>query len=294
MTDPALDNLTAINTTDLVSAFGAGGSLFWQSILGAVFHRAARRFASQVLAYDSGVDRLGLRAGAVATLQSYNVSLRVVGASYLPDSGPLLLLSNHPGLTDTISLFASLPRSDLRIVAAERPFLRALPATSRHLIYVPEASSNRLEVLRGIAAHLRGGGAVLTFPAGEIEPDPASMPGAVESLARWSDSIGFFARLVPETAIVPAFVSGVIARPSLRHPLTRLRRRQLDRERLAAALQLLVMTYAPSRWTVRVQVRFYPPLLASTLAPLRDPARITQTVIDYIRTQLTQDEPLLE
>ncbi|HEX2980268.1 MAG TPA: hypothetical protein VHO48_08390, partial [Anaerolineaceae bacterium] len=127
MTLIPLDNLTSINQSDLVSAFGASSSPFWQTVLNMIFRRAARRFAAQVLAYDQGVDQLGLRAGALRTLQSYNVSLRVMGAEHLPESGPLLILSNHPGLTDTISLFASLPRNDLRVVAAERPFLRALP-----------------------------------------------------------------------------------------------------------------------------------------------------------------------
>jgi 1-acyl-sn-glycerol-3-phosphate acyltransferase len=54
----------------------------------------------------------------------------------LPRDGPLLLISNHPGLSDAVALFASTLRPDLRMVASEWPFLDALPNTSRYLFTV--------------------------------------------------------------------------------------------------------------------------------------------------------------
>ena len=53
-----------------------------------------------------------------------------------------------------------------------------------------------------------GGEAVLTFPGGRIEPDPAVLPGAVEALNHWSSSADLFARLIPGLEVVPVVVSG--------------------------------------------------------------------------------------
>ncbi|HZF85768.1 MAG TPA: hypothetical protein VE084_19805, partial [Burkholderiaceae bacterium] len=64
-----------------------------------------------------------------------------------------------------------------------------------------------------------------------------------DSLGHWTDSYALFARLVPRTVFVPALVSGVISPHTQRHPLTRLRRTQRDREKMAAALQIALPGY---------------------------------------------------
>ena len=179
--------------------------------------------------------------------------LEVEGRENVPLEGPLLLVANHPGLCDAVALFAATPRPDLRVVAAERPFLDALPNTSRRLFTVPEASAaGRFGLIRAAGKHLRGGGAILTFPGGRIEPDPGVLPGAAEALGRWSASVDLFARLVPGLAVVPAVVSGVLSPTALRNPLTLLRRRTEDRRWLAATLQVL----APALHGVTVKVEF--------------------------------------
>jgi len=202
----------------------------------------------------------------------------------IPADGPALILANHPGMADTIGLFTSLPRPDLRIIALARPFLHALPNVSRQLIFVP-TEGDRMLVVRAAARHLREGRAVLTCPAGEIEPDPAahSVPGAVESLQRWSQSIGLFARLVPQMRIVPAIVSGVVSRAALRNSLTHLRRTRKDRERMAAALQVMIPAYQGTT----VRVAFGPPLTgAELIAASADAAAITRAVAARARRLL--------
>ena len=168
----------------------------------------------------------------------------------------MLIVANHPGLFDTAALFAAIGRPDLRIVAADRPFLRALPHTSRHLLYLDDAPLSRTRVIRSVLRHLQAGGAALTFPAGAIEPDPAVLPGAEASLRRWRPNIELFARLVQEGTIVPAIVSGVLSPRALRHPLTRLRRRPADRQWLAGLLQIR----SPALQDVRIHVAFGPAL----------------------------------
>lgn len=284
MDSTAVEQLAKINVEDFITSFGMENLHLGRSLLERIFLVPGRRFARAVLEYDDGVADYGIQVGARRILNRFVDSLKIIGAENIPTQEPLLILSNHPGMTDTVALFASLPRADLKIVASDRPFLRALPATSKHLIFVPNEDGYRIQTLRAIAAHIRSGGAVLTFPAGHIEPDPACMPGAFESLETWSDSIGFFARLFPEACIVPAFVSGVIAAPSLHHPLTHLRRTQLDRERLAASLQIIARAFFPSLWPVHVEVKFGTPVSASDLAPSGSPQEITRAFLEYARS----------
>jgi 1-acyl-sn-glycerol-3-phosphate acyltransferase len=187
----------------------------------------------------------------------------------------VLLVSNHPGITDTLALFAAIPRTDLHTVAAVRPFLTALDNMTRHLIYVDEEANAHLGVVRRVTHHLRNGRCVLTFPAGRIEPDPSVLPGANAALGTWSDSIGLFARLVPEVQIVPVLVSGVFSARALRSPLARLRRNQGDRERFAAMLQVA----APRLYPVRVTVTIGRPLPPAHLLTRSNSPGIKEAVV---------------
>ncbi|GAB4472620.1 MAG: 1-acyl-sn-glycerol-3-phosphate acyltransferase [Anaerolineae bacterium] len=262
--DPGqIDRLTEINLGDLFRSFKLDHIRRGRGLLRAIFYLPARRFARAVAEYDRRVGEHGLAEGARWILRYMSNRVQVHGAEHVPTEGPLLLLSNHPGLTDTMALFSSIPRGDLRIIAAVRPFLRELPNTSRQLIEVDEAdTAQRTGVLREAIAHLRAGGAVLTFPAGRIDPDPAVAPGALDALATWSPSIALFARQVPQAVILPVLVSGVISAPALRHPITRLYRSKADREWAAATLQLLLPWYR----RVTVSVAFGQPLRAADLA----------------------------
>ena len=271
-----LDTLTRINIRDILEAFGLGHVRRGRRLLEWLSWPPARRFAREVAAYDRVVGLQGLQAGASWILKQYIENLQIEGQENVPASGPALILCNHPGLTDTMAMFASLPRRDLRVVAGDRPFLRALPNTSRQLIYVPDDPRARLGVVRLGVSHLRSGGALLTFPAGRIEPDPAVLPGAVESLQAWSESIALFVRLAPQTQIVPAIIRGVFAPASLRNPLTRLRRQPKDRERLAATGQILLQSVLSTYRPANVRVSFGMPIQA-------DPATVMQTVTKQAR-----------
>jgi len=251
-----LEAITRACVDDLLSAFGLGGTGRWRLPLELVSRIPARRLARQISVYDWIVGEWGLAAGGAWALERMSRDAQVGGGENVPREGPLLLVSNHPGLADAVALFAATPRTDLRVVAAERPLLEALPNTKRHLLTVPETSPGRLGLVRAATRHLQRGGAVLTFPGGRIEPDPAALPGAVEALDRWSSSVDLFARLTPGLAIVPAVVSGVISPAALRNPLTRLRRQRRDREWLAATMQMLT----PALRDVTVRVEFGSPV----------------------------------
>jgi hypothetical protein len=282
-----LDELTRINTNDLLKALGLEKVQWGRQLLAALCWWPARQFAHKIIRYDEIVGEAGLRAGAQWALQAFDAPLHVIDQAYVPSKGPVLLLANHPGMTDTTALFASIPRPDLRVIAAIRPFLSVLPHTNDKLIYIDEHANSNLAAIRMVANQLRNGGAILTFPAGRIEPDPAVLPGAIESLQNWSESIALFVRLAPETQIVPVLVSGVLSARAQRSPFRLLRRQKKDQEWLASTLQIIIPAYRPTN----VQVVFGQPLMASELTKNKGAARLMTTVNTAMSTLIEMYYP---
>jgi len=253
MTSP-LDSLTQINLDDLVASFGWQDSPLLARLLRRLFLQPARTFARQMGEFDEAVAARGLTEAARLTQRHFVRSVRVFGLELVPASA-FLALSNHPGMSDTLSIFGALNRTDLKIIALDRPFPMALPNMSRQLFFVREDPAARMTLVRQVSGHLRSGGAALTFPAGHIEPDPDVYPGAVESLQNWTDSVGVFIRMAPETAILPIFVRGVIWDKTAKHWLLAIKKTRQERETLAAALQLLAhVVFKQNDVHVRVQI----------------------------------------
>jgi hypothetical protein len=277
------EHLVQINLDDLLQNLGWENWPMGKWAARTLFGWPARQFAHQMIQFDRDVDSFGLQESARHFLPGFSRGLQVSGAEYVPARGPVLILSNHPGMADTLALFSAISRPDLRVVGLERPFLKQLPALSRCMIYLPELEEGRLQVIRSMLGGLQAGGAMLTFPAGHIEPDPAVLPGAVESLDCWSESIALFIRKVPEVTVVGAVVSHVLAPEATFHPLTRLRRAEKDRQRLGASIQLVMRTLFPNLWPLTACITFTPPLAASGLVALRHAPAITRAVTDHIR-----------
>jgi 1-acyl-sn-glycerol-3-phosphate acyltransferase len=254
---PTLDDLIWLNTGDICAALGLAQGTPLRGLAELACRPPARRFAQQMLHLDSLVGTAGLRTGGAWICDQLSDGLEVRGAPP-PPHGALLVVANHPGLLDAAALFAALGRSDLRVLAITRPFLRALPNIAGHLFAVGTTPGARTAAVRAAGRHLRTGGALLTFPAGRIEPDPRSMAGAEASLADWSASLDLLVRMAGPVTVLPTIVSGVISSAALRHPLTRLRRNQRDRQWLAAILQLI---WPPLQRT-SVRVTFGHPLKA--------------------------------
>jgi hypothetical protein len=249
-----LQTLTQINLDDLVSSFGWQDRPFLARALRWVFYKPAQTFAKIMLAFDSAIGERGLVEAARLTQKRFVHDVRVFGFDRVSDS-PFLALSNHPGMTDTLALFAALNRPDLKIIALDRPFLMVLPNLSRQLFFVHDDPAARMKLVRQVSGHLRGGGSALTFPAGEIEPDPDVYPGALDSLQKWTDSVGVFVRMAPETVILPVLVRNVIWEKTAKLPLLKIKKTREEREKLAAALQLLAMVMWDAKpVTVTVQI----------------------------------------
>jgi hypothetical protein len=249
-----LHTLTEINLDDLVASFG------WQTrpvlawMLRGIFHQPAQTFAEFMLEFDAAIGERGLADAARLALGHYVRDVRVFGLDRVPDTA-FLALSNHPGMTDTLSLFAALHRPALKIIALDRPFLMTLPNLSKQLFFVKDDPTSRMGLVRQVSGHLRNGGTALTFPAGEIEPDPNVYPGAVVALQKWTDSVGVFIRMAPDTVILPVLVRNVIWNKLANHPLLKVKKSRFEREKLVASLQLLAMVmWSVKPVTVTVQI----------------------------------------
>ena len=270
-----LNSLTEINLDDQVSSFGWENYLGLARILRRTFIRPARKFAEVMLEFDDEVGVSGLANAARLMLRKYARDVRIFSAP-LP-AGPFLALSNHPGMADTLALFSALDRTDLKIIAIDRPFLKSLANTSQQLFYVTDDPSARMSLVRQVSGHLRAGGAALTFPAGEIEPDPNVYLGALDALNGWTDSVGVFVRMAPETAILPVLVRGVIWDKTAHHFLIRLKRTREEREKLAAAFQLLVHIALKAK-LLDITVQVGKPITVAALGS-KDTAVIHQAVV---------------
>ncbi len=271
-----LEALTRINLDDLVSSFGWQDRPLLALFLRRLFLKPAQTFARHMLEYDQVVGRDGLVEGGRSLLRRYVKDIRIFGADRMPDSA-FLALSNHPGMADTVALFAALNRKDLHIIALDRPFLNALPNTTKQLFYVHDDATKQMSLVRQVSSHLRSGGALLTFPAGHIEPDPDVYEGAVESLKEWTDSVGVFIRMAPDAAILPVLVRNVVAVKYANHWLLNIKKTREEKEKLASALQLLGMIIFNEK-PVTVSVQIGKPIYAKELGTI-DTVVIHQTVL---------------
>lgn len=282
MKSSQLDILTKINLDDLVSSFGWEKYPLAASVLRRLFIRPARTFAHHMVEFDNAVGKTGFGDASQKVLRAHYVQdVRVHGQEYVPSNEPVLFLSNHPGMVDTLALFSTIQRDDMRIIAAHRPFLMSLVNVSKKLSYISDDSAERIRTTRQISSHLRNGGSALTFPAGEIEPDPMLYDDAVDSLNNWTDSAGVFIRFARDLKIVPALVSGVIWDKAVRHLLTRIKRTRTERDKIAAALQILPMMMYNARPTT-VHVQFAKPITLDEVGST-DTRAIHEVILDRMR-----------
>ena len=104
-----LERLTRLCVDDLISAFGLGEVSHGRVVMESISRIPARRLARQILTYDRIVGESGLGTGGAWALKKFSRNTSIEGQGNLPRGGPLLLVSNHPGLADAVALFAATP-----------------------------------------------------------------------------------------------------------------------------------------------------------------------------------------
>jgi len=220
-----------------------------------------QRFALPAVEFDEDVSRFGFNEAARRFLRHFVHEMHVRGAERIPAEGPLLVVSNHPGTVDGLAIAAHLPRPDLKIVVSGVPFIRHLRAAANHLIYSSLDTVERMLVVRSAIRHLQEGGAVLLFPSGGLDPDPAAMPGALQELEAWSPSLEVILRRVPAARVVVTAVSGVLHPLWARSPVIYLRRGRRNQQRVAEFFQVIQQVLFPNSLRVSPSVCFAEPIL---------------------------------
>ncbi|WP_437630735.1 1-acyl-sn-glycerol-3-phosphate acyltransferase [Sorangium sp. So ce854] len=285
MSGPLERALANLSGDEMVAALGLGGAPAWVRRAG----RAA--FAVPSLPLGRALARFDRRTGEAGLHVAAREALAGLGARWTADAAPppprgaLLVVSNHPGAYDALALMAAIGRGDLMIVAAERRFLRALPEVSRRLLFVPidgggggrELAARTAGVRRALR-HLRGGGALLHFPAGRIEADPAFAGAGEALLGAWHPSAGALLRAAAAAGgrAAVAVVSGVHSPRAKRLAVTRWAER-----RGITTLAPLLQVALPGFDDVEVRVRLGEAREAAALADGgSDDAAITRRLRD--------------
>jgi hypothetical protein len=282
--------LALLSANEMVSALGLGQAPpVVRASVRALLSAASKPLARVLARFDASIDELGLARAASSTLADLGARYRCEGPPP-PRRGPLLVVANHPGAYDALCLLAALERDDVAMVAADRVFLRALPALARHMCFVPDgpeaAVPSRARGLRSALRHLADGGAVVHFAAGRIEPDPAfPAPASVDLLAPWAPGTGALVRgaAAVNGAVALAILEGVHSPTAKRMWLNRLAERR-GLMTFAPLLQVALRRYR----NVEMTARFSPTEEASALARGSDDSVITALVRDRARVLLAR------
>jgi hypothetical protein len=294
MTQPyaSVADLRNMLSTEILVAAGLPRAGLLQALFRPLVWPPAHRFSRLAAEFDRIVAQSGLIPAVRWILPRFVEGVRAFGTEQIPPEGPLVIASNHPGSYDGLALASCLPRDDLKIIVSDVPFFRRLHGTAVHMIYTPPPSEpqGRMTVIREGIRHLRAGGALLIFAKGQVEPDPATLPGAEDSIWGWSPSMPLFLRRVPEAKLLVTIVSGVLAPSCLRHPLTRLRKELQYKQVLAEFIQVSQQVLFGRRFGLVPTVRFARPLTLADLGGGRDPHAALQTIVERARGLLAHLE----
>jgi hypothetical protein len=235
-----ITTLTDILINEMANALAISPTASANQMIRIIFRKAARIAAEVGIGLDCAVAEGGISAGARWILPRFVKGYESRGAETIPASGPLIIASNHPASIDSLVISAHVNRTDYKVIVGDIPFFEHLPHVSEHAIYAPNINNimGRMQVIRESIRHLNSGGAILTFPRGDIEADPDFMPDPEGEFNHWSRSLEIFMQRVPQLQVLVTIASGVISRSAMRHPITWLRKARSDRQRLAFLYQL--------------------------------------------------------
>ena len=189
----------------------------------------------------------------------------------IPASGPVVAVCNHPfGILDGAILMTMLSkvRSDVKILS--NYFLSAIPELAPHCIFVDpfkrsETKGANSRGLRQAISHLKNGGLLIVFPAGEVSH--WQFRYAQVSDPEWSDTTTRLVRIT-KAAVVPILCMGRNSVPfhllGMIHPL--LRTTRLPKELL-------------NKTGKQIEVRIGSPITASRIQGIADDAK----AIRYLR-----------
>jgi hypothetical protein len=136
-----------------------------------------------------------------------------------------------------------------------------------------------MTVLRNIAAQLKRGGTIVYFGSGHRDPDPVAYAGAKEAIDSWLPIVDPLYRVVPGLRVLPVMMSGMISQKWANHPLTWLRKKPIDKHRLAEFGQVITQLVRPGRLFVTPAISFGKSYSESELRKIDPTATLQSTII---------------
>jgi len=255
----SIEELRASLVDEIIKSVGLPRTQFWRKIFAPIFWLPTDRLSRVGANFDALVAKSGFYR-AMRNLQAFFVgNVNVQGAEDIPINGPLLVVTNHPGTYDAVIVSAQVGRDDLKIVASDIPFIEKMKSASQNFLFAKRDIYKRMVVIKKVVSHLQRGGAVLIFPSGHIDPEPAFLKEAMEELDSWSRAIEIFLRKAPETTVQVGIVSNVLSRSYFKNPLTRLRKKLRDRQRIGEFLQVIEQLVFRKKFKGEPKVTFAPP-----------------------------------
>ena len=220
-----------------------------------------RRFSEFIAQVDADIGSGGFPFAAQNAIEALCEDTSSLGEGIIPSSGPLILACNHPGTYDGFVVISRLPRTDFKMIVSGIPFFRNLPNASRHLIFTTQNTADRMDAIRKSVSHLEDGGALIIFPSGRIDPDPAVFADADKHLSRWSRSIEVFLKKVPSTKTVLGIVSGVLSRDYTKRLFPKVFKNDHERRRIMEFMQVIDQMARGKPVELHPKVSFSDPVL---------------------------------
>lgn len=251
---------------ELAGSIGHRNSPLVQQLAWILFRPVTDRLARIGVKFDRDVIQYGFSTAMKNALQVFIHKVTSRGQENVPCSGPLLILSNHPGTYDSLIISSELRRDDLCLISGDIPFLKNLPLAHKHFFFTSEKDQNiRMVAARQAIRHLKAGGALLLYGFGHIDPDPSVYNDADQTIEKWATSMDLFLRAVPETKVLVSITSHVVSSIWRHSILYHLRRGPLERRRLVEFGQ--VMTQLLFRGTFRQSpfISFSDPVMSEAL-----------------------------
>ena len=288
------DNYPQLVEEDLLKSYRLKPGSLQYRLMSSLFKKPIIQLAKFLMQLDehlAGNNVQSMARLAVARLTS-GLSMQDEPKNFA--TGPVLVVANHPGWIDSFAALAGITRPDVVFLAGAHPTIDNLPHFKQHLIFVDQQGTvNRAAAIRQVVEQLKANKVVLIFPKGLLEPDPALIPGAKQSILGWNDSVGIFLNKVPETILQPMLISQMVHPQAWNHCAIRLFKEQRRRQQLAIVLQfaLSLRKKSGARWKVQPRVDFGEALSAYDLSPTLNPHEISLNLKERMLSLLAKIYP---
>jgi hypothetical protein len=277
--DPEIHALSQYLIDEIIMAVGLKKTTTTRRLFDFLLQKVTVRLSSICVMTDRKIAENGFPAAAGWMASHWVREVNTRGARSVPAKGPLLVVSNHVGAYDILVVPSQINRQDVKIIASDTPFFKNLPNASQHMIYAPDTPAGRMIAARQGIAHLQEGGALLLFGTGLIDPDPAVYPHSLREIGNWSSSIDLFLRQVPQAQVVVCIVSGIVMPKWAHSPLTRLRRIEWQKRRIAEYGQVIWQLFFPGKPNITPCMTIAPPVSVHELLNETGSDRLLAAVI---------------